>query len=902
MTLTTDKRLGPFEILSHLGAGGMGEIWRARDTRLNREVAIKVLPASFAQDADRLRRFEQEALATSALNHPNILTVYDIGDHDGTSYIVAELLEGEELRERLNEGALPARTAIDYAQQIASGLAAAHNRGIVHRDLKPANLFVTTDGRVKILDFGLAKLKPSQVGAADSQAPTQKKITNPGTVMGTVGYMSPEQVRGQEADHRADIFSFGVILYEMLSGRRAFSGESSIEVMNAILKEEPPELAETNAKISLALDKIVRRCLEKKAERRFQTASDLGFALEALTTPSGSQLSEARGGKAPARTNWLIREKLLLAAASLLGVIAFGFAWAYFTRQPVIDARVFKSSILPPEKASFGQVAVSPDGKWLAFNAATGGKIQLWLRALDTGEEKALPGTERANYPFWSPDSKWIGFFVPGKLKKVETSGGLPATVCDARAAAGGAWSRDGLILFSSLSGVGLSRVPATGGVATSVMRPDLKSQETAYTDPWFLPDGRHFLYTKVSGNKEISGIYLGSLDGGVNERLLGDALKAVYTTDGRGAGYLLFGREGGLMAQPFDTNVQRLTGEPFSIAANVGSTFGYVTANPRRNFSVSEDGVLVFDPHPKRERTQLMWVDRGGKPIASLVGPMDELYDVSSLRLSPDDQRFMVTRTDPQTDSTDLYLSDVTGRNAKRFTTDLAFDNFPIWSPDGSRIVWSSNREGPFQLYEKAADGSGKDTRLHESDYFNTASDWSRDGSFIIYNQIDPKTNKYDVWVLPVTPSTGAISPFPILHSEANEFAATLSPNRQWIAYHSDKTGRDEIYVQSFPKGGSEQIVSNGGGGGPHWRGDGKELFYHALDGKLMAAQVKGGASFEAGTPAPLFEFRAGGYLTTPYYSVTRDGKRFLLSTIVETVPNAPLTMVVNWTAGVKK
>src|SRR5262245_56412600 len=479
-TISPDTTLSHYQIISKLGAGGMGEVWRARDTRLDREVAIKVLPVSLTRDADRLRRFEQEARATSALNHPNILTVHDIGNYEGGPYLVSELLEGDVLRAQLNDGPLPARKAVESAQQIAAGLAAAHEKGIVHRDLKPENLFVTKDGRVKILDFGLAKLIPPQLDALDSQAPTQKKITDSGTVMGTVGYMSPEQVRGQAADHRADIFALGVLPYEMLSGRRTFGGESTVEVMNAILKEEPPELDETNAKISPALEKIVRRCLEKKPERRFQSASDLGFALEALTTLSGSQLNEARAGKTPAQTNWLSREKLLLAAASLLGIIALGFAWAYFTRQPAMDSRVFKTSILPPEKTSFGQLAVSPDGKWLAFNAAAGGKIQLWLRALDTGEEKALPGTERANYPFWSPDSKWIGFFVPGKLKKVETSGGLPATVCDARAAAGGAWSRDGLILFSSLSGVGLSRVPATGGVATSVMRPDLKSQETA--------------------------------------------------------------------------------------------------------------------------------------------------------------------------------------------------------------------------------------------------------------------------------------------------------------------------------------------------------------------------------------------------------------------------------------
>src|SRR5574341_960621 len=451
MTISPGIRFGHYEILSPLGAGGMGEVYRARDTRLNREVAIKILPASFANDSDRLRRFEQEALATSALNHPNILTVHDIGsapaENGRAPYIVAELLEGEELRAQLNDCPVAPRKAVEYAQQIAAGLAAAHAKGIVHRDLKPENLFVTTDGRVKILDFGLAKLRPQHTMNADSQAPTQRKVTDPGTVMGTVGYMSPEQVRGQEADHRSDIFSFGVILYEMLSGRRPFTGDSAIEVMNAILKEEPPELSETNAKISPALDKIVRRCLEKRPERRFQTVSDLGFALEALSTPSGTRL-EAPSASPPRLFG---QERLAWIVAALFLLVATGAIWAYFTRQPAVDARVFKTSILPPEKSSFSHIAVSPDGNWLALTAATGSKVQLWVRALASSEAKPFEGAEGATYPFWSPDSRFIGFFADGKLKKVEVSGGLPATLCDVGIGTGGAWNREGVILFSAL-------------------------------------------------------------------------------------------------------------------------------------------------------------------------------------------------------------------------------------------------------------------------------------------------------------------------------------------------------------------------------------------------------------------------------------------------------------------
>src|SRR5262245_23256445 len=885
--LLPGQRVGAYKIQTLLGRGGMGVVYRARDERLRRDVAIKVLPASLANDAERLRRFEQEAHATSALNHPNIMTIYDIGAHEGAPFIVAELLEGEELREQLEAGTLPARKALDYAQQITQGLAAAHAKGIVHRDLKPENLFVTKDGRVKILDFGLAKLKPTQPGVVDTDALTQKRLTDPGVVMGTVGYMSPEQVRGQETDQRSDIFAFGVILYEMLSGQRPFRGASAIEVMNAILKEEPPELCETNTKISPQIERLVRRCLEKRPERRFQTASDLGFALEELSALSGARLEAAVVG--PARLFGQARLAWAVAAALLLGML--GLTWAYFTRQPTADALEMKSSILPPEKTSFDQVAVSPDGRRLAFTAATGGKVQLWVRAFNSAEVKPLAGTEGASFPFWSPDSRFIGFFVPGKLKKIEVSGGLPVTLCDVGVPSGGAWGRDGVILFSALGGAGVSSVSSVGGEVRSVIRPDFNRQETEYVTSCFLPDGRHFLYSKFSAHKEVRGIYLASLDGSVNERLLGDDSNAVYAATGIDAGYLLFGREGALMAQPFDTARHRLTGEPFPVAGQVGTVLGStVSIMRRRNFSVSDTGVLVFDPLPGRRRNQLVWVDRGGRIIVSL----DKIDEVAMARLSPDDKRIVVARTENNGSYTDLWLSDVSAGNLTRFTFNPAQDTYPVWSPDGSRIVWASNREGVLHLYERAASGR-QDALLLKSNYFKFPTDWSRDGRFIIYREINPKT-KNDVWVLPVGPQNTALSPFPFLQTEANEAAAVISPDGQWIAYNSDESGRYEVYVQSFPGGGGNRQVSTGGGIGPRWRGDGKELFYHAADGKLMAAPVKGGASFEAGMPTPLFEFRAGGYLITPYYDVTKDGQKFLINTVVETEPNAPLTVVVKW------
>jgi len=898
MTPSTDKQLGPYEILALLGAGGMGEVYRARDTRLNREVAIKVLPASFAQDSDRLRRFEQEARATSALNHPNILTVHDIGNHEGSLYLVSELLEGEVLRAQLNDVPLPARQAFEYAQQITRGLSAAHEKGIVHRDLKPENLFVTKDGRVKILDFGLAKLRPPQPGVVDTGAPTQKRLTDPGVLMGTVGYMSPEQVRGQETDHRADIFSFGVILYEMLSGRRAFNGASAADVMSAILKEEPPELSETNQKVTPQIEKIVRRCLEKKPERRFQSVSDLGFALEALSSSGGAGFQTAHAGKTLALPgSWRERISWIAAGALLLSTLAF--AWAYFSRQPVTnDVRVMKSSILPPEKSSFGQIAVSPDGRHLAFTAATGGNVQLWVRPLDSTEARTLPGTQGAIFPFWSPDSRFIGFFADGRLKKIEVTGGPVQTLCDvAGTPLGATWSREGVILFGQ-PGAGLLRISATGGEFTPVTTRDRSRQELSHRYPTFLPDGRHFLYSIASGLKETRGVYLGSLDGTVKRRLLDNVtvikyMAAVPGDTADGAGWLVFARDGALLARPFDTRRLDFTGEPFSLSDKVGSD---VIHSTHSTFSVSDNGVLVFDPGLKRQRRQYRWLDHSGQPTSSL----DVASGITSFWLSPDEKRFIADRPDPQTGTYDLWLCDVSGGNDERFTFDPSNDFIPIWAPDGSRIVWVSSRDGIANLYHKAASGAGEETLLLKSDYGKHLIDWSQDGRFIIYRQNDPKT-KWDVWFLPALAS-GKQVPFSVVRTEANETQGTLSPDGRWLAYTSDVSGLYEVYIQSFPSGGGKRQVSIGGGNYPRWRRDGRELFYYTGDGKLMAAQVSSGENFKMDAPVSLFEFRSGTIQEFSPYAVTADGQRFLINTIVDTEPNAPLTVVVNWAAGVKK
>ena len=901
MSVALGARLGPYEILAPLGAGGIGEVYRARDTRLGREVALKILTAHVAHDAEQLRRFEQEARAASTINHPNILTVYDLGtaslEAGGAPYLVAELLDGAELRAQLNDGALPVRRAIEYAQQIAAGLAAAHEQGITHRDLKPENLFVTKDGRVKILDFGLAKLKPPRNAPVGSDTATQKQLTNPGTVMGTVAYMSPEQVRGETVDHRSDIFSFGLILHEMLSGRRVFQRATMAETMTAILKEDVPELSAANSKITPGLEKLVRRCLEKQPERRFHSAHDLTFALEAVATPSSSDAH--RTEIVPAlntvitvpHSRWRAGSGWLVAAALLLTTL--GLAWASYARRPAAEMPLLKLSLLPPERTSFGHIAISPDGNWLAFTGATGSKVQLWVRALAGNEAKSLEGTEGASFPFWSPDSRFIGFFTGSKLKKVEVGGGAPTTICDAGVGTGGSWNRAGVILFSYLGARSILHVPSTGGAAPITRLPNRQQLDTHYA-PHFLPDGRHFICYVSSGGKEVRGIYLGSLDGGVEQRLLSDDSNATYAKSSTGKGYLLFGREGALLAQPFDAQTRQLSGEPVLVAARVATLLGTVTNFRYGSFSVSETGMLVFDPQPLRQRSQVLSVDRSGRKINALEG----LDNVNVIRLAPDDRRFAMARISQENGNNDVWLSDVAGVIPTRFTFDPGNDIFMVWSPNGNRLVWCSNRSGVFNLYEKEASGVGQDRLLLQSESPNFPTDWSHDGRYIIYRQSNLQT-KHDIWAFPLFNER---KPFPVLQTEANEAAATLSPDGRWLAYSSDETGRYEVYVQSFPGGGGIRQVSTAGGMGPLWRGDGKELYFHAPDGKLLAAPITSGVSLEVGMPATLFEFRAAGNLITPYYSVTRDGQRFLLNTIMETETNAPLTVVVNWTAEAKR
>ncbi|MGQ0762503.1 MAG: protein kinase domain-containing protein [Acidobacteriota bacterium] len=898
-TISPNSAIAQYTILSKIGEGGMGEVWRARDPKLGRDVAVKVLPAALSADKDRLARFEQEAQAAGALNHPNILVIFHLGIHNGAPYIVSELLEGESLRDTLDQRALTSRKATEYAIQLAHGLTAAHERGVVHRDLKPDNIFITKDDRVKILDFGLAKLvQPSGTITSQTDIATRKVHTHPGTVMGTVGYMSPEQVRGDPADHRSDIFSFGSILFEMLSGQRAFRRDTTAETMTAILKEEPPEFSLTNSNISSSLEKIVRRCLEKQPARRFQTASDLGFALEALSTSSGP--SQATSAFQPAETSpptafgFAKRERLAWIAAAVLLLVSLAslpFVIGYFRRSSPIEPGTLKLSVAAPDKTSLRSLAISPDGRWLAFTGATAGKEQLWIRALDSLAAQALPGTEGAGYPFWSPDSHWIAFSAGGKLKKIASSGGAVQTICDAGITTGGAWNRDGVILFTTL-GFGLYRVSPTGTDLKLLRTQDPANREWNFNAPSFLPDQRHFLYYIQSSNPQVGGLYVGSLDDPIKQRLLAVNTKAVYAPSSRGdVGYLVYMREGALLAQPFDAQQLKFTGDAIPLAEHVSADSSFFAGN----FSVSNNGTLVYDGSVDRESKQLVLVDRDGKQITWL----GRIGGWSRPALSPDEKRVAVDRADKDTATRDLWVYDVNGGNGSRFTFDPADDSMPVWSPDGASIVWGSNRGSTFDLYQKAANGAGQDEVIFSSDYIKVATDWSRDSRYIIFYQVTPKS-KRDLWILPLF---GDRKPIPFLQTEANEAAGKLSPDGQWLVYASDESGGFETYVQSFPSGGGKRQISIHGGLGPSWRGDGKELYYYTPDGALMAVDVIVGSSLSIGVPHRLFDFRSGnGLITVAPYSASADGKRFLLNTLVDESGGAPLTIVLNWTADLKR
>lgn len=882
MTLRSGMKLGPYEIVAPLGAGGMGEVYRARDTKLGRDVAVKVLASSLSADADRLHRFQQEACAAGALNHPNILVIHHIDTHDGSPYIVSELLDGETLRRRMRGAPLAQRRVIDYASQIARGLAAAHEKGIVHRDLKPDNVFITKDGRIKILDFGLAKLTQADGSHSQSEIPTRRVDTDPGVVMGTAGYMSPEQVKGRPVDHRSDIFSFGAIVYEMLSGRRAFRGESAAETMSAILKDDPPDLSDTNQNVSPALERLVNRCLEKNPQSRFHSASDLAFALQALSG-SYEQLVTSRVPRSSISvTRWERPAWIALAVILLLGLIAS----IYFrAATPPSETAVTRFLISPPEQTNFGPSSISPDGRRLLLRVVeSSGRSSLWLRPLDSIEAQPLNGTEDASVGvFWSPDSRFIGFFSDGKLKKIEATGGAPQTLCDAPDPHGGAWNRDGTILFSHGINEPLYRVSAAGGLPTAVTKLDQSRQETSHQFPYFLPDGNHFLYLAVTARREDTGVYVGALDSPEKKRLVDSQVNVAYAPPG----YLLFVRDQTLMAQHFDPAKLEMSGDPKPIVEQIAVRSRGVGA-----FAVSDNGVLAYLAGGRK--SQLSWFDRTGKTLGALGPPA--YY--GNLSLSPDGTRVAVAMINPQANTGDIWIVDSV--RSTRFTFDAANALLPIWSAVGSNIIFASDQNGVGNLYEKSTSGAGSEVEILNNKEQKFPTDWSRDGRYVVFTTGSRDTN-FDIWFIPLD---GDRKPIPLLQSPFNEDDGRFSPDGHFFAYDSDESGKKEVYVQTFPPSTAKWQISSGGGDSPIWRRDGKELFYIAPGRKFMAVDVTlKNNSFQAGVPRMLFQTRIlGAPGPRNAYDVSPDGQRFLINSIPAETAATPITVVTNWNADLKR
>jgi Tol biopolymer transport system component len=698
--------------------------------------------------------------------------------------------------------------------------------------------------------------------------------------MGTIGYMSPEQLRSKPADHRSDIFSFGAILYEMLSGRRAFRGESTADMMSAILREDPPDLSETNKLINPALERVVNHCLEKNPEERFNSARDLAFAIEALSGSTNISSSTVVT-ELPARRRKL-RELLPWAVAGLFLLAALTLAILYFRRAaPAVQAPVRFVITMPENATEIASPVISPDGRTVAFLATSDGKRFLYVRPIDSVTAHRLNGTDDAYMPFWSPDSRYLGFFTDNKLKKIEVSGGPALTLCEARLAAGGSWNRDGVIIFG-LDTHGLQRVSAAGGSPTLALKLDDSRKEVVQAYPSFLPDGRHFLYQSWNGRGEETTIFVASLDGGERKPLVKNDSNAAYVAPG----YLLFARNTTLMAQSFDAAKLQLSGEPVPVVEQVA----FNVASGYSNFSVSENGTLVYWNGSPLSR-QLVWFDRVGKQL-NVVGPPGEYNDVV---LSPDEKRAALQRDDNT--NSDIWMMDLERGVPGRFTFSAELDDDPVWSPDGSSIVFNAARGGVRGLYRKASSGAGNEELLAKVDVVTDGLDWSSDGKFIIFESSDTQTGA-NLWVLPLF---GEMKPYVVLQTEFHETHGRFSPDNRWLAYVSNESGRNEVYVQSFPPSGGKWQVSTTGGAQPHWRADGKELFYLTPDRKLMAVDVNPQQTFEVGAPKLLFQTTVARYEAPNRYAVSRDGQRFLINSAVKEVSHN-MTVVLNWTAETKR
>jgi serine/threonine protein kinase/Tol biopolymer transport system component len=875
VTIDVGAHLGSYQVTALIGEGGMGRVFRAHDTKLKRDVAIKVLPDLFAHDPERLARFEREAHVLASLNHSNIAHVYGFEESAGVRALVMELVEGPTLAERIGghgPHAMALDEALPIARQIADALDAAHEQGIVYRDLKPANVKLRPDGVVKVLDFGLAKaLDPTSSASRDAaNSPTMTaRATQLGMILGTAAYMAPEQAKGKTVDKRADIWAFGAVLYEMLTGRRPFASDDISETLAFVITREPDWRA-LSPNIPAPLVTLVRRCLEKDPKRRLRDIGDARIAIE--EAGSESEPEAAKPSAAP-------RSRLAWSVAAVLAVIAAGaVAWEFRPVPPPPEVRL---EITTPPTNDIGSMAVSPDGRFVVFVGDSEKRLpQLWLRPLDTTSPRPLEGTDGAAYPFWSPDSRSIGFFADNRLKRIDIVGGAPQTLANVPAGRGGTWNADDVIVFAGTN-TELFRVPAGGGKPVAITRVDTPRQAN-HRAPQFLPDGRHFVFYAV-GTPEGRGVYVGSLDTPGTTRLFDAQSAAVFRR-----GHLLFLRQGTLFAQRFDPDRLELASDPFPVAEQVAQD----TISNMPAISTSVAGPLAYRTGSLGSR-QLIWFDRSGKPTRA-ADVVDE-RSPTNLALSPDGGRVAFDRR--ETDgNTDIWLLDLNRGVRTRFTSDANIDLAPLWSPDGSRIVFSSNRDGIVDLYEKRLSG-GSEARLFESRMERRPQDWARDGRFLLYRMLDSKTGM-DLWVLPFEEGK---KPFPAVQTEFDENHGQFSPDGKWIAYGSNVSGRYEIYVRQFPPSGGDVRISTDGGAQARWGPGGRELFYIGLDGRLMAVPIRvDGAVLVPGSPTALFATRIAGGATfgnqLHQYAVAADGQRFLINSYTEEAATAPITVILNW------
>jgi serine/threonine protein kinase/Tol biopolymer transport system component len=886
MALNSGTKLGPYEIIAPLGAGGMGEVYRARDTRLERDVAIKVLPANVSSDSNLRQRLEREAKAVSKLSHSHICTLHDIGHQDGVDFLVMELVEGETLEHKLTRGPLPPEQTARLAAQIADALAKAHKQGITHRDLKPANIMLTKSG-AKLMDFGLAKLEsdPAPLAEALTEMTAERsKLTGEGTIVGTLQYMAPEQLEGKEADPRTDIFALGEVIFETATGKPAFSGRSRASLIAAILTNDPPPIGALQPMTPPALERLVKKCLAKDPDDRWQNASDLAselrwiadYALQTGVAPPTAERSNSFR-----KITWIL--------ATVCVVLLTLAAWLALRsgREQLTKPLMLFGLALPPDVRIYsddGGPALSPDGRYVAFVAKyKDGPIRIWIRALNALEATPLPGTEGGTYPFWSPGGNSLGFFALGKLKRFDLTGNSVRVLCDASDGRGGAWNQDGVILFAPQPDSPLFRVSENGGTPEQVTQ---LGEGKSHRWPSFLPDGKHFLYTSQPGSTESSaGVFLASLYAPHGVRVLSEAINAFVAGD-----YLIYARNGLLLASGFNLKQGKTEGDGIVLGDQVEA----ITDRNYAAFSISQTGVLAFTPGGQRNH-QLVWFNRSGKELNRL----EPNESFAEFELTADGKRLVTNRKD-ESNQTSLWIFDLQRGTLSKISKPNEDSSSGLWAPDAASVAYLASRSGQWQIIRKWIDGSEREELLVSSPLSKYPDDWSKDGKWLVFESVSP-TTKFDLYAVPVE---GDHKPQPYLVTLSNEAHARISPDGHWLAYVSDESGQPEVYVQSFPATGKGKWqISTQGGDQPAWSGNGRELFFLSPEQKLMSVDIKPGAVPEPGIPTVLFGISTVSTGITGarnVYVSSHDGQRFLVDSVAQETTTTGVVMQVNWVTGV--